>query len=82
LRNPYISCFLKWTLYCKILGEKPTIKRFIWVEELPPFLKKLRGFNKWHFFLCHKAKDYEFSLKAILTTLHEHLKLYDLGLEE
>jgi hypothetical protein len=46
----------------------------------PPFLLKLRGFNKCIFSYATKAKDYEFSLKAIPITLHLNIyKLYDLG---
>jgi coproporphyrinogen III oxidase-like Fe-S oxidoreductase len=36
-RESYITLCFKNGLYCKILGEKPQIKRFIWVEELHLF---------------------------------------------
>jgi hypothetical protein len=40
----------EWTLYCKILGEKPTIKEIHLGGGTPTFFyKKFRGFNKWHF---------------------------------
>jgi coproporphyrinogen III oxidase-like Fe-S oxidoreductase len=50
----HIEAVLKeWTLYCKILGEKPTIKEIHLGGGTPHFFyKKFRGFNKWHLCSC------------------------------
>ncbi len=84
VENPYIEAVLKeWTLYCKILGEKPTIKEIHLGGGTPTFFstKNLEDLINGIFVHAKKAKDYEFSFEGHPNnTSHEHLqKLYDLG---
>ena len=84
VENPYIEAVLKeWTLYCKILGEKPTIKEIHLGGGTPTFFstKNLEDLINGIFSHANKAKDYEFSFEGHPNnTSHEHLqKLYDLG---
>lgn len=84
VENPYIAAVLKeWTLYCKILGEKPQIKEIHLGGGTPTFFspKSLEDLINGIFSYATKAKDYEFSFEGHPNnTTHEHLKkLYDLG---
>ncbi|MFV7235937.1 oxygen-independent coproporphyrinogen III oxidase [Flavobacterium sp. ZB4R12] len=84
VENPYIDAVLKeWTFYCKILGEKPTIKEIHLGGGTPTFFspKNLEDLINGIFSHANKAKDYEFSFEGHPNnTSHEHLqKLYDLG---
>lgn len=84
VENPYIAAVLKeWTLYCKILGEKPTIKEIHLGGGTPTFFstKNLEDLINGIFVHAKKAKDHEFSFEGHPNnTSHEHLrKLYDLG---
>ncbi|PIF63359.1 MULTISPECIES: oxygen-independent coproporphyrinogen III oxidase [unclassified Flavobacterium] len=84
VENPYIEAVLKeWTLYCKILGEKPIIKEIHLGGGTPTFFstKNLEDLINGIFSHANKAKDYEFSFEGHPNnTSHEHLqKLYDLG---
>ncbi len=84
VENPYIDAVLKeWTLYCKILGEKPIIKEIHLGGGTPTFFstKNLEDLINGIFSHANKAKDYEFSFEGHPNnTSHEHLqKLYDLG---
>ncbi|MDI5887812.1 oxygen-independent coproporphyrinogen III oxidase [Flavobacterium yafengii] len=84
VENPYIEAVLKeWTLYCKILGEKPSIKEIHLGGGTPTFFstKNLEDLINGIFSHANKAKDYEFSFEGHPNnTSHEHLqKLYDLG---
>ncbi|WP_339920279.1 oxygen-independent coproporphyrinogen III oxidase [uncultured Flavobacterium sp.] len=84
LESPYIDAVLKeWSLYCKILGEKPIIKEIHLGGGTPTFFspKNLEDLINGIFCYATKAKDYEFSFEGHPNnTTHEHLqKLYDLG---
>jgi oxygen-independent coproporphyrinogen-3 oxidase len=84
LESPYIDAVLKeWSLYCKILGEKPIIKEIHLGGGTPTFFspKNLEDLINGIFCYARKAKDYEFSFEGHPNnTTHEHLqKLYDLG---
>ncbi|MFV8442444.1 oxygen-independent coproporphyrinogen III oxidase [Flavobacterium sp. LB2P44] len=84
VENPYIKAVLKeWTLYCKILGEKPTIKEIHLGGGTPTFFstKNLEDLMNGIFSHANKAKDHEFSFEGHPNnTSYEHLqKLYDLG---
>ena len=84
LENPYIQAVLKeWTLYCKILNEKPTIKEIHLGGGTPTFFspKSLEDLINGILSHANKAKDYEFSFEGHPNnTTQEHLqKLYDLG---
>ena len=84
LENPYIQAVLKeWTLYCKILDEKPTIKEIHLGGGTPTFFspKSLEDLINGILSHANKAKDYEFSFEGHPNnTTQEHLqKLYDLG---
>jgi oxygen-independent coproporphyrinogen-3 oxidase len=70
----------EWTLYCKILGEKPTIKEIHLGGGTPFFLQNLEDLINGILFMLKKAKDHEFSFEGHPNTTYEHLqKLYDLG---
>lgn len=84
VENPYIEAVLKeWTLYCKILDEKPTIKEIHLGGGTPTFFstKNLEDLINGILSHANKAADYEFSFEGHPNnTTHEHLqKLYDLG---
>ncbi|MFV8325409.1 oxygen-independent coproporphyrinogen III oxidase [Flavobacterium sp. ZS1P14] len=84
VENRYINAVLKeWTLYCKILGEKPTIKEIHLGGGTPTFFspKNLEDLINGIFSHAHKAEVHEFSFEGHPNnTSHEHLqKLYDLG---
>jgi oxygen-independent coproporphyrinogen-3 oxidase len=84
LEHPYIDAVVKeWSLYCKILGEKPIIKEIHLGGGTPTFFspKNLEDLINGIFCYATKAKDYEFSFEGHPNnTTHEHLqKLYDLG---
>jgi len=84
VENPYIEAVLKeWKLYCKILGEKPTIKEIHLGGGTPTFfsIKNLENLINGIFSHANKAKNYEFSFEGHPNnTSYEHLqKLYDLG---
>ncbi|MBG6111084.1 oxygen-independent coproporphyrinogen-3 oxidase [Flavobacterium sp. CG_9.10] len=84
LENPYIDAVLKeWSIYCKILEEKPTIKEIHLGGGTPTFFspKNLEDLINGILSHANKAKDYKFSFEGHPNnTSHEHLqKLYDLG---
>ena len=84
VENPYIEAVLKeWTIYCKILGEKPTIKEIHLGGGTPTFFspKNLEDLINGIFTSAKKAENHEFSFEGHPNnTSHEHLqKLYDLG---
>lgn len=84
VEHPYIKALLKeWTLYCKILGGKPTVKEIHLGGGTPTFFstKNLEDLVNGIFAQANKAKDYEFSFEGHPNnTSQEHLqKLYDLG---
>lgn len=84
VENPYIEAVLKeWTLYCKILGEKPKIKEIHLGGGTPTFFSPKNLEDLINGILSHadKAPGYEFSFEGHPNnTTHAHLqKLYDLG---
>jgi oxygen-independent coproporphyrinogen-3 oxidase len=84
LENPYIEAVLKeWSLYCKILGEKPSINELHLGGGTPTFFSptSLEDLINGIFKSATKAADYEFSFEGHPNnTSYEHLqKLYDLG---
>jgi oxygen-independent coproporphyrinogen-3 oxidase len=84
VENPYITAVLKeWTLYCKLLGEKPKIKEIHLGGGTPTFfsIESLENLINGIFSLAEKAEGYEFSFEGHPNnTTHAHLqKLYDLG---
>ena len=84
VENPYIDAVLKeWSIYCKILGEKPTIKEIHLGGGTPTFVspKNSEDLINGIFTSAVKATNYEFSFEGHPNnTSHEHLqKLYDLG---
>ena len=84
VENPYIEAVLKeWSIYCKILGEKPTIKEIHLGGGTPTFFspKNLEDLINGIFTSATKAENYEFSFEGHPNnTSYEHLqKLYDLG---
>ncbi|MFE3867976.1 oxygen-independent coproporphyrinogen III oxidase [Flavobacterium sp. LS2P90] len=84
VENPYIDAVMKeWTIYCKILAEKPTIKEIHLGGGTPTFFspKNLEDLINGILSHANKATDYEFSFEGHPNnTTHEHLqKLYDLG---
>ncbi len=84
VENPYIEAVLKeWSLYCKILGEKPVIKEIHLGGGTPTFFstKNLEDLINGIFHYATKAKNYEFSFEGHPNnTTYAHLKkLYDLG---
>jgi oxygen-independent coproporphyrinogen-3 oxidase len=84
VENPYIDAVLKeWTLYCKILGEKPKIKEIHLGGGTPTFFSPKNLEDLINGILSHaeKAPGYEFSFEGHPNnTTHAHLqKLYDLG---
>ena len=84
VENPYIEAVLKeWSIYCKILGEKPIIKEIHLGGGTPTFFspKNLEDLINGIFKGAVKAANYEFSFEGHPNnTSYEHLqKLYDLG---
>ena len=84
VEHPYIEAVLKeWSLYCKILGEKPIIKEIHLGGGTPTFFSpdNLEYLINGIFSHAKKAKGYEFSFEGHPNnTTREHLlKLYDLG---
>ena len=84
VEHPYIEAVLKeWTIYCKILGEKPSIKEIHLGGGTPTFFstKNLEDLINGIFSYATKAPNHEFSFEGHPNnTSHEHLqKLYDLG---
>ncbi|SHF73908.1 oxygen-independent coproporphyrinogen-3 oxidase [Flavobacterium segetis] len=84
VENPYIKAVLKeWSIYCKIIGEKPLIKEIHLGGGTPTFFspKNLEDLINGIFKSATKANNYEFSFEGHPNnTSYEHLqKLYDLG---
>jgi oxygen-independent coproporphyrinogen-3 oxidase len=84
VEHPYIEAVLKeWSLYCQILGEKPTIKEIHLGGGTPTFFSTKNLEDLINGILSHAkvAKDYEFSFEGHPNnTTRSHLqKLYDLG---
>ena len=84
VENRYIEAVLKeWTLYSKILGEKPKIKEIHLGGGTPTFFSVKNLEDLINGILSHavKAEGYEFSFEGHPNnTTHAHLKkLYDLG---
>ena len=84
VENPYIEAVLKeWSIYCKIIGEKPLIKEIHLGGGTPTFFspKNLEDLINGIFKSATKANNYEFSFEGHPNnTSYEHLqKLYDLG---
>lgn len=84
VEHPYIAALLKeWTLYCKILGEKPMIKEIHLGGGTPTFFSTQNLEDLINGILSHAlvAPNYTFSFEGHPNnTTHEHLqKLYDLG---
>ena len=84
VENPYIEAVLKeWSIYCKILGEKPVVKEIHLGGGTPTFFspKNLEDLIIGIFKSATKAANYEFSFEGHPNnTSYEHLqKLYDLG---
>ena len=84
VENPYIQAIIKeWTIYCKILEQKPILKEIHLGGGTPTFFspKNLEDLINGILSYATLAKDYEFSFEGHPNnTTHEHLtKLYDLG---
>ena len=84
VEHPYIEAILKeWSLYCKILNKKPTIKEIHLGGGTPTFFstKNLEDLINGIFSHATKAENHEFSFEGHPNnTKREHLqKLYDLG---
>ena len=84
VEHPYIEAILKeWSLYCKILNKKPTIKEIHLGGGTPTFFssKNLEDLINGIFSHAIKAENHEFSFEGHPNnTKREHLqKLYDLG---
>jgi oxygen-independent coproporphyrinogen-3 oxidase len=84
VENPYIEAVLKeWSIYCKIIGEKPVIKEIHLGGGTPTFFspKNLEALINGIFKSATKTANYEFSFEGHPNnTSYEHLqKLYDLG---
>jgi oxygen-independent coproporphyrinogen-3 oxidase len=84
VESPYIAAVLKeWSLYCKILDEKPTIKEIHLGGGTPTFFstENLEDLINGIFSYATKAPNYEFSFEGHPNnTTYQHLKkLYDLG---
>ena len=84
VEHPYIEAILKeWSLYCKILNKKPTIKEIHLGGGTPTFFssKNLEDLINGIFSYATKAENHEFSFEGHPNnTKREHLqKLYDLG---
>jgi oxygen-independent coproporphyrinogen-3 oxidase len=84
VESPYIKALLKeWTLYCNILGERPTIKEIHIGGGTPTFfsVKNLEDLINGIFSHANKAPEYEFSFEGHPNnTTYAHLqKLFTLG---
>jgi oxygen-independent coproporphyrinogen-3 oxidase len=84
VEHPYIMAVLKeWALYCKLLGEKPTIKEIHLGGGTPTFFstKNLEDLINGIFMHANKSIDHEFSFEGHPNnTTYAHLqKLYELG---
>lgn len=84
VEHPYIMAVLKeWTLYCKLLGEKPTIKEIHLGGGTPTFFstQNLEDLINGIFMHANKSVDHEFSFEGHPNnTTYAHLqKLYELG---
>lgn len=84
VEHPYIEAILKeWTLYCKILGKKPSVKEIHLGGGTPTFFSPKNLEDLINGIFCHatKAHNYEFSFEGHPNnTKREHLqKLFDLG---
>ncbi|KFF16741.1 oxygen-independent coproporphyrinogen III oxidase [Flavobacterium hydatis] len=84
VENPYIEAVIKeWSIYCKLLNEKPIIKEIHLGGGTPTFFspKNLEDLINGIFSYADRAKDYEFSFEGHPNnTTYEHLqKLYNLG---
>ena len=84
VEHPYLEAIIKeWSLYCKLLGEKPNIKEIHLGGGTPTFFspKNLEDLMNGLFSYATKAPNYEFSFEGHPNnTTHSHLqKLYDLG---
>ncbi|MDI1317402.1 oxygen-independent coproporphyrinogen III oxidase [Flavobacterium sp.] len=84
LEDPYITGVLKeWSLYCKLLGEKPRIKEIHLGGGTPTFfsVNNLEDLINGIFSYAQKAENCEMSFEGHPNnTTREHLqKLYDLG---
>ncbi|MDQ6469452.1 oxygen-independent coproporphyrinogen III oxidase [Flavobacterium sp. LHD-80] len=80
----YIDALLKeWSLYCKLLPEKPLVKEIHLGGGTPTFFSvaNLENLISGIFKLADKAKNYEFSFEGHPnnTTYEQLKKLYDLG---
>lgn len=84
VENPYIEAVLKeWSLYCKMLPEKPMIKEIHLGGGTPTFFsnKNLEDLINGIFSYATIAPNHEFSFEGHPNnTTYKHLqKLYDLG---
>jgi oxygen-independent coproporphyrinogen-3 oxidase len=84
VEHPYIEAIIKeWSLYCKLLNEKPIIKEIHLGGGTPTFfsIKNLEDLLNGIFSYAIKAPQHEFSFEGHPNnTTHAHLqKLYDLG---
>ncbi|MEZ7513896.1 oxygen-independent coproporphyrinogen III oxidase [Flavobacterium frigidarium] len=84
VENPYIEAVLKeWSLYCKMLPEKPMIKEIHLGGGTPTFFsnKNLEDLINGIFSYATIAPNYEFSFEGHPNnTTYKHLqKLYELG---
>jgi len=84
VEHPYIEAIIKeWSLYCKLLNEKPIIKEIHLGGGTPTFFstKNLEDLLNGIFSYAIKAPQHDFSFEGHPNnTTHAHLqKLYDLG---
>jgi oxygen-independent coproporphyrinogen-3 oxidase len=84
VENPYIEAVIKeWSIYCKLLNERPIIKEIHLGGGTPTFFspKNLEDLINGIFSYADKAKEHEFSFEGHPNnTTYEHLqKLYNLG---
>ncbi|PWB24497.1 oxygen-independent coproporphyrinogen III oxidase [Flavobacterium sp. HTF] len=84
VEETYIKALLKeWSLYCRLLPEKPSIKEIHLGGGTPTFfsVKNLEHLINGIFSYANKACDYEFSFEGHPnnTTYEQLKKLYDLG---
>ncbi len=84
VEEKYIQALLKeWSLYCKLLPEKPSIKEIHLGGGTPTFFSSdnLEHLINGIFSFANKAENYEFSFEGHPnnTTYEQLKKLYDLG---
>lgn len=84
VEEKYIQALLKeWSLYCKLLPEKPSIKEIHLGGGTPTFFSSdnLEHLINGIFSFANKAENYEFSFEGHPnnTTYKQLKKLYDLG---